>query len=206
MVKKELIDYFKKGILSGMSIEDLSNNLLKEGWPHELVNEAKLEIRNHPKFVTARPNPHIKKIETRRGLIKNSSLKSSNFLIKINYFVSILIILLGVFSLFIKTKFIPPFSLNDLSLAYSVFIFLIFVAVSLVFVGVSIGIRKKKKWAKIIDLIIFIPLFLLSFVRLIFYLIYLVAPAIFVVVIFLVSSLILFEFFFNKKFSDHYFT
>lgn len=200
MAKKELVDYFKKGLLSGMSIDKLNNNLLKEGWPHELVNEAKFEIRNHPKFVTARPNPHIKKLEKKRDLKSDDFLKRKKFVIGINYFVALVIILLGVFSLFIKTKFIPPFSLNQISSIYSIFIFLFFIAISLIFVGLGLGIRKNKKWVKRVELIIFIPLFLISIVRLVFDLIYLIVPATFVVIIFLISGIIVFEFILDKKF------
>jgi len=205
MAKKELVDYFKKGILSGMGIDELTNNLLKEGWPHELVNEAKFEIRNHSSFVTARPNPHVKQSEKIKNSKKDTVLKKKNFLIGINYFVSIVIVLLGVFSLFIKTKFVPPFSLNEISLIYSLFIFLFFIAISLMFVGLGLGIKKNKKWAKTVELVIFIPLFLISFVRLIFDLIYLVVPAIFVIIMFLISGIIFFEFIFDKKFLSAYF-
>lgn len=62
MVNEDLVNYFKKGVALGNSIDALKEHLFNEGWPHELVEEASLIVRNDanlPKMPTTLAKPVV---------------------------------------------------------------------------------------------------------------------------------------------------
>lgn len=192
--RKELLDYFRSGLDSGMNMHEIEENLQKSGWPHNLINEAKFEIRNDNAVST-----HVKPFRNNVPLKKSHGLNFFKTSIYLNYVFSFLVLVVGIFSIFIPNKIIPPVSLKQIPFGLSIFLFFLFIAISLFFVAMAISINKRRKFSRIVEIILFLPLLVLSLISIVYSIAYLVVPSAFVIVLFILSFVLVWAFVFDKR-------